>query len=68
MNTTRCFLGPNAQTTWHRLVEERRDEVTQDLEHEVQARKFRSLKQGRIKLQLSAILGRWTSTPASQRE
>jgi ribosome-associated translation inhibitor RaiA len=41
--------------------------ATQDLEHQVQARKLRRLERGKSQLQLSAISGRWTHRQAGQR-
>ena len=38
--------------------------ATQDLEHQVQARKLRRLKRGKSNLQLSAISGRWNHAQA----
>jgi ribosome-associated translation inhibitor RaiA len=41
--------------------------ATRDLEHQVQARKLRSLERGKSKLQLGAISSRWTYVKASRR-
>jgi ribosome-associated translation inhibitor RaiA len=41
--------------------------ATRDLEHQVQARKLRRQEQGKSKLQLSAVSGRWTHTQTGQR-
>jgi ribosome-associated translation inhibitor RaiA len=41
--------------------------ATQDLEHQVQARRLRRMERGKSKLQLSAISGRWTQAWAGQR-
>ena len=41
--------------------------ATQDLEHQVQARKLRRMERGKSKLQLSASSGRWTHARAGRR-
>jgi ribosome-associated translation inhibitor RaiA len=41
--------------------------ATQDLEHQVHARKLRRLERGKSQLQLSAISGRWSHAQAGQR-
>lgn len=41
--------------------------TTRDLEHQVQARKLRRLKQGKSQLQLSAVSGRWAHAQAGQK-
>ena len=41
--------------------------ATQDLEHQLQARQLRRREQGKSKLQLSAMSGRWTHTQAGRR-
>ena len=41
--------------------------ATQDLEHQVQARKLRRLNRGKSKLQLSAVSSRWTNAQGGQR-
>ena len=41
--------------------------TTRDLERQVKARKLRRLEQGRSKLQLSAVSGRWSHTQTCQR-
>jgi ribosome-associated translation inhibitor RaiA len=41
--------------------------ATQDLEHQVKARKLRRLGRGKSQLQLSAISGRWSHAQGGQR-
>ena len=41
--------------------------ATQDLEHQVQARKVRRLERGKSKLQLSAFASRWTNPQGGQK-
>jgi ribosome-associated translation inhibitor RaiA len=41
--------------------------ATEDLEHQIQARKLRRMERGKSKLQLSAISGRWTHARAGRR-